>query len=287
MPRRGFCSRSSFLLRFHYGSVGGLDSFYLSPKNLISHDEDDTPKHILGTVAADTPRYTLPSFRFSEYYLPPSSNLLSFIEANPREVLIVEFDMGDGTSADLRTALVHSGLIDYVYVPPGEYAIEWPTLGDMIEAGSRLVLFGAGDGMASCPANKCKDGMLHAADHMAETSSGYGADMTGCEPSTAGEVLFSLFRLNHYVEKDRQMPSPGDAREMNAYANLEKRMENCREAGYLPNLLTVEFWDEGDAVAFAHDVTSGNIGGGGGDDDEGRRRLRSPGRRDEVSMRKN
>ena len=231
----------------------------------------------------------------SQYIVLPvvsRSNLLSFIEANTREVLIVEFDMGDGSSPDLRTALVHSGLIDYVYVPPEEYAVEWPTLGEMIENDKRLVLFGAGDGMASCPANKCKDGMLHAADHMAETSTGYGADTAGCEPSTAGEVLFSLFRLNHYVEKDRQMPSPKDAREMNSYANLEKRMENCRRAGYLPNFLAVEFWDEGDAVAFAHDATLGEIGGGGGgggDDgaDEGRRRLRSPGSWDEVSMRKN
>jgi hypothetical protein len=60
----------------------------------------------------------------------------------------------------------------------------------------------------------------------------------------------------------------------------------------MPNLLAVEFWDEGDAVAFAHDATSGEIGGGGGgddddDDDEKRRRLRSPGSRDVVSMRKN
>ncbi len=221
------------------------------------------------------------------------SNLHSFIEANTREVLIVEFDMGDGSSPDLRTALVHSGLVDYVYVPPQEYAVEWPTLGEMIESGKRLVLFGSGDGMASCPANKCKDGILHAADHVAETYTGYGADLASCEPSTSGEVLFSLFRLNHYVEKDRQMPRPGDAREMNAYANLETRMGNCRRAGYMPNLLAVEFWDEGDAVAFAHDATSGEIGGGGGggddddDDDEKRRRLRSPGSRDVVSMRKN
>jgi hypothetical protein len=193
--------------------------------------------------------------------------LLSFVEVNPREVLIVEFHMGDGTSADLRVALARSGLADHVYVPESEHAVQWPTLGEMIDdIGRRLVLFGSGDGMSSCPAGECEGGMMYAPDHVAETPAGRGADPDACEPSTSGDVLFTLFRLNHYA--GGAMPSRKDAREMNARATLEGRFENCRRAGYLPNLLEVEFWDEGDAVAFARDATSGVGGGGGGKDDE-------------------
>ncbi len=201
----------------------------------------------------------------------PRSNLKTFIDTNRREVLIVEFDMGAGSSPDLRKALVRSGLIDYVYIPEAEYAIEWPTLGDMIELDKRLLLFGVGDGMASCPANKCVDGILHASDHLAETATGYGADLFSCEPTSTGELLFSLFRVNQYDGSNRHLPSPRRARELNSYANLKLRFENCRSSSYRPNLLAVEFWDEGDVVAFAQAVNSGNVSDGGGEE---RRTLR-------------
>lgn len=198
----------------------------------------------------------------------------AFIETNPREVLIVEFDMGVASSPDLRTALVHSGLLDYVFIPQFEYAIEWPTLGEMIELDKRLVLFGVGDGMSSCPANRCKDGILNFADHVAETSDGYGADLTTCEPTSTGEILFSLFQVNHYEEPNRQIPSSKRAGQLNSYANLAARMKNCQGAGYRPWTIAVNFWDQGDLLKFVQDVNSGNMSDGGGGGSEGERGLR-------------
>ena len=193
------------------------------------------------------------------------------MESNPREVLVVEFDMGAGSSPDLRKALAFSGLLEYVYIPDAEYAIEWPTLGDMIKSNKRLLLFGVGDGMASCPANQCADGILHASDHLAETVTGYGADLSSCVPTATGEVLFSLFRVNQYEGSNRQIPSANRARELNSYSNLELRFEECRSSSHRPSLLAVEFWDEGDVVAFAQAVNSGNVSTSGGQE---RRTLR-------------
>ena len=59
-----------------------------------------------------------------------------------------------------------------------------------------------------------------------------------------------------------RMPSPRRARELNAYSTLEARMGACGE-GRRPNLLAVEFWDEGDVVEFARIENAGKNRAGG------------------------
>lgn len=180
------------------------------------------------------------------------SSLMAFIHANPREVLIVVIEMGEDSSTDLRNALLYSGLLEYIYIPQSKDVIKWPTLGDMISMDKRLVLFGAGDGMESCPANDCPDGILAAADHVALSTIG---DLTSCAPTNAGDdVPFSLFQMNQY--EDDQEPSLERAQELNSFKTLKARMESCE--GYRgPNLLAVEFWDEGDVLNFVETMNSG------------------------------
>ena len=191
-------------------------------------------------------------------------NILTFLETNTREVLVIVLEMGEGSAADLRNVLLYSGLLEYAYIPTsGDDTITWPTLGEMISTNKRLVLFGAGDGMESCPANDCSDGILAAMDHVGLSARG---DLTSCAPSNTssnnddddddddveddgsnGDVPFSLFQMNQYEES--QVPSLERAQELNSYATLESRMESCE--GYRgPSLLAVEFWDEGEVLKF-------------------------------------
>ena len=83
-----------------------------------------------------------------------------FIEENRREVLIIELDMNDGSSTDLRAALQYSGLLEYVFYTQQETNVieDWPTMGELIYSNKRIILFGTGDGMDSCPASQCLDG---------------------------------------------------------------------------------------------------------------------------------
>jgi hypothetical protein len=193
-------------------------------------------------------------------------NILTFLETNTREVLIIVLEMGEGSSEDLRNVLLYSGLLEYAYIPNNaDSTISWPTLGEMISTNKRLVLFGAGDGMESCPANDCSDGILAAMDHVGLSARG---DLTSCAPSNTStnniddddddsnyDVLFSLFQMNHYEES--QVPSLERAQELNSYATLESRMESCE--GYRgPNLLAVEFWDEGDVLKFVKERNTDN-----------------------------
>ena len=56
-------------------------------------------------------------------------NLKKFMETNPREVVIIQFDMGEVTSTYFCQALCYSGLLEHVMYLDEEYYIEeWPIL---------------------------------------------------------------------------------------------------------------------------------------------------------------
>mmetsp|Transcript_28430 Transcript_28430/g.60218 ORF Transcript_28430/g.60218 Transcript_28430/m.60218 type:complete len:455 (+) Transcript_28430:161-1525(+) len=179
------------------------------------------------------------------------TNLKTFVETNTREILIIELDMGEGSSADLRKALRKSGLLDYAYRPQDQYFIdEWPTMKQLIDDNARVLLFGRGDGTGSCPAYDCDDGIQYAGDHFARTATD-GSDLDSCAPAELpGEATAGYFLMNHFENGAMKMPSPRKARELNSYQMLEARMEACGDAR-TPNLLAVEFWDEGDLLEFA------------------------------------
>ena len=185
------------------------------------------------------------------------SNLKTFIETNPREVLIIQFEFGDGSVADFRTALQFSGLLEYVYLPQEEYYIEeWPTLQQLINDNKRIILFGSGDTMESCPAKDCLDGILYTFDHVSQTNTD-GTDLTDCTPTISGDVFVGYLMMNHYKDSKLTPPSVKDASELNSYSNLENRFATCNGRRQ-PNLLAVQFWDEGEVLDFVTNVNKGD-----------------------------
>ena len=187
------------------------------------------------------------------------TSLSTFIEENPREVLIIELDMKDGSSTDLRAALQYSGLLEYVYYPQQETNIieDWPTLGELIYSNKRIILFGVGDGMASCPASQCLDGILYTNDYIVQTATD-GSDLTKCEGTVTGDVIVGYFQMNNYKESSSTIPTPSKARELNSYSALKERLESCK-GSRRPNLLSVDFWDEGEVLKFVKDVNLGKL----------------------------
>merc|ERR1719203_1541302 len=124
--------------------------------------------------------------------------------------------------------------------------------------------------MDGCPADGCDDGMLRAADHFSRTRTD-GSDLNSCDPtpSSPGDddvrevAASSHFVMNQFARNRLRMPSPRRARELNSYAALEARMEACRGKSLQPNLLAVEFWDEGDVVEFVGIMNAGRNREGG------------------------
>lgn len=65
------------------------------------------------------------------------------MDANPNEVLTLLLTNGDSADVSLfGTAMTTSGLSTYAYTPSGQLAMsDWPTLQELITAGTRLVMF--------------------------------------------------------------------------------------------------------------------------------------------------
>ncbi|KAL9190430.1 hypothetical protein ACHAXT_007641 [Thalassiosira profunda] len=188
------------------------------------------------------------------------TNLVTFVETNPREVVILQIEMLDGSSADLRTALRYSGLLDYVYKSQEEFYIEnWPTLQELIDAKTNVIVFASGDGMGSCKPVDCEDGILYDNDHILQTSTD-GTELETCDAPIVGDVYVSYFAMNHFEVNKFQPPSAKKARDLNTFTNLKGRFADC-EGKRSPGLLAVEFWDEGQVLEFVEDYNKGGVSG--------------------------
>lgn len=69
--------------------------------------------------------------------------IVTFLEANAEEVVTLLVTNGDGIAgADFAAAFEAAGADTYAYSPGSTLALDdWPTLGDLIDAGTRLVVF--------------------------------------------------------------------------------------------------------------------------------------------------
>jgi len=175
------------------------------------------------------------------------NNIKTFLDLNRREVLIVDIDMADDSEDDLRTALRASGLLDYVYIPDSEY-VDWPKMEKLVDKDKRLILFGRGGSLRSCAAPDCRDGILYFYDFFAETDPD-GSDVTSCDSTLSGDVNVDYFLMNQHQKNKAMLASPTIAKDLNSYNELSARFEDC-QGKIEPNLLSVDFWQEGDVLEF-------------------------------------
>eukprot|EP00804_Cyclotella_cryptica_P014977 CCRYP_000581-RD/>CCRYP_000581-RD protein AED:0.11 eAED:0.11 QI:1527/0.5/0.66/1/0/0/3/0/331 len=140
------------------------------------------------------------------------TTIKSFLDSNRREVMIIYFSVEEDSLNDLRIALQHSGLEKFVYRPNEKY-VDWPTMQSLIESDTRLLLFANG------------------------------------EASVSGDNLAEFFVMNHYETNKINWPSESNARELNSFSVLQKRLHGCK-GRKLPSIIAVDFWDVGDVVEF-------------------------------------
>ncbi len=164
-----------------------------------------------------------------------------FLDRNPEEVLII--DIEDYTRPrDTVALLERSGLADYVYRGPD--GPPWPTLREMIDSGQRvlLVVEHRTEGAPSWyrPAYK---------RIFQETPFTFRApDQMNCARNR-GAASNSLFLINHWIATD-PTPRPSNAAIVNAYDFLLDRARRCeRRRGLFPNVLSVDFFGEGQLQA--------------------------------------
>jgi hypothetical protein len=165
------------------------------------------------------------------------AEIRAFLDAHPAEVVTLVFESYVPVE-DVEAAFVESGLIALVHEQaPGE---PWPTLGEMIDAGRRVVVLSDRDGGAR-PWHHGLWTFAWETDWAAQAPE----DLT-CEPNR-GTPGNDLFILNHFLT------DPTARRDLAELVNhdpfLGDRARACQTAfGHVPNFVTVDFHEIGDLL---------------------------------------
>ena len=167
-----------------------------------------------------------------------------FLDGHPNEVFVI-FIEDYISAADTEAAFEQAGLIDYLYTYDGG---EWPTLGEMIDSGKRVLVMsenGGGD-----PAWYHRGFELTQETPYRFESTDELLTETSCDLNR-GAADSPLFQLNHFV-------SPADRRASattNEYQFLLDRARKCQEQrGLVPNLVAVNLWGEGSVVDVVDEI---------------------------------
>jgi hypothetical protein len=170
-------------------------------------------------------------------WLPVMKQVRAWMTAHPRNVVTI---MVQDTVSPADTAKVfrEAGLMPYVYTPAGDQG--WPTLGQMIESGQRLVVL-----MEQHGGGKKYPWLLPGFEVAQDTPFLFRRpSQFSCRPNR-GPAGASVFLLNHWItDKKREV---SNATKVNARDVLLPRAEQCQaERGLLPNFVAVDFYNRGD-----------------------------------------
>ena len=182
------------------------------------------------------------------------SNILSFVETNPTEVILLNMQIDENSGgAEVPLDEIHNlmqsveGFTSQMY-SHSDPSTPWPTLRELIESRKQIIFFHYNgqtcrDGF--CPQGSAfHDWFVYAGESAFEF--GEVADVrdtaTACE-ITRGPSNANFFGINMFLT----FPSRSAAEELNTLASLESQMNACSELnGSLDvNVIFVDFWSVG------------------------------------------
>jgi hypothetical protein len=194
------------------------------------------------------------------------TNIGTFLDANPKEVLMINFELSDAGDSvpspqDLWGEVPDNGIKSKTYNHDGA---EWPTLQNLLDDGKRLIMFKHNgvtceQGVAGC-VNKIKE--FH--DYAVETKYSFiGVDElddinNSCpgDRGTGGGKDF--YAINSFVATELfgyAVPSKALSEEVNEKEYLLKRLQDCEGVtGFVPNIVNVDFWSTGDVLEVVNEV---------------------------------
>ncbi|MBW2402538.1 MAG: hypothetical protein DRH23_10565 [Deltaproteobacteria bacterium] len=166
--------------------------------------------------------------------------ITAFLEANPEEVVSIIFE-NYITHAQTAGAFEESGLIDFVYAH--EVDEPWPTLGDLIEAGGRLVVF-----QEKMPEEAEFPWLMNIWEHAWETPFSFATPGDfSCDPNR-GDPANPLFLFKHFLTAPLG-GNPDFAEMVNYNPLFIDRVRECEEENDdFANFVAVDFYDIGDLL---------------------------------------
>ena len=162
----------------------------------------------------------------------------AWLAENRREVLLL-LVQDEITLGDLTTAFEASGLLDRVHTHrPGD---PFPTLGELIEADERVLVYGENQGSPGEWFQNAYEATF------AETPFTFAVQSEfNCEPNR-GDEANPLFLINHWITTG--IPVREAAATINRRQSLLERVDECQaRRGRLPTVLAADFVQTGDLV---------------------------------------
>jgi hypothetical protein len=160
-----------------------------------------------------------------------------FLDENPGAVItfILESNLNHALTANAFNA---AGLTPYAYLHTGG---AWPTLGEMIDADTRLIV------LTDASANPTYPWLMNVWSHSFETDFSAAAPEDFSCAHNRGAPSNDLFIFNHFLTNI--FGSPAFAEQVNHNPLLLDRINQCESFhGTTANFVTVDFVDIGDTV---------------------------------------
>jgi hypothetical protein len=168
---------------------------------------------------------------------PLMEQVRGWLVSHPRQV--VTFFIQDAVSpADTAAVFEKAGLMPYVHTqPPGQ---PWPTLGQMIDSGRRVVVLMEDHGGGST-----YPWLLQGFDWVQDTPYSNPTPAALSCALNRGSASNPLFLVNYWLNRYQSLVS--DARLINAYGEFWPYVSRCRtERHRLPNFVAVNYYEQGD-----------------------------------------
>lgn len=166
-------------------------------------------------------------------------DMKAWLDEHPREVVTM-FVQDEVTPADTARVIEEAGLERYAYTPAEDGA--WPTLGEMIDAGTRLVVLMENEG-----GGERLPWLIPGFEVVQDTPYLFESPADFSCAENRGEPDAPLFLVNHWIDDWRNVPA--NSALVNARAVLLPRLRECEEErGRLPNFVAVDYYDRGDLL---------------------------------------
>jgi hypothetical protein len=172
-------------------------------------------------------------------WLDSLRDVRAWLDAHPDEVVTL-FVQDEVSPEDTADVFEEAGLLPYVYTPGEQGA--WPTLGEMVESGERLVVL-----MENQGGGAAYPWLLQGFEWVQETPYLFEDPSQFSCAANRGDPDASLFLVNHWITDKGRTAST--AEQVNSRDVLLPRLEECEaERGLLPNYVAVDQYDLGDLL---------------------------------------
>ncbi|KAI6092202.1 PLC-like phosphodiesterase [Hypoxylon rubiginosum] len=178
----------------------------------------------------------------------------TWVDGNPNEVITLLITNPDAIDiTKFGNAFTSTGLADYVFTPDTQLTLsEWPTLGDMISSGNRVVVF-MDYNMDISKVPYILDEFIYYFETPFSPTEDNFVQCNIDRPAGAsadGRMFLANHNLNIEVLPDVLIPAPLQASDTNSVASITQQTDICKQNyGRYPNVVLLDFVSQGDTIA--------------------------------------